>query len=307
LFKVQLCYAGGLWAKPNDVSDKIGLSGDVMTFLENDQSLPNEIARYYQRGMEVGRLSSPFGELELVRTQEILRRYLPAPPAVVLDVGGGPGTYAAWLARLGYEVHLTDPIPLHLEQANKASQEQPKHPIASISLGDARSLAQPDESADAILLFGPLYHLLERNERLAALQEARRVLRKDGFIFAVGISRFASTLDGLMSSFLDDPDFVHIARRDLADGQHRNPTDKPHYFTSAFLHHPYELRGEIEAAGLQLVKILTIEGIAVFLQDLDERWADARRRDQLLEAVRWLEDDPAVLGITGHFMAVARR
>jgi ubiquinone/menaquinone biosynthesis C-methylase UbiE len=278
-----------------------------MSGSELDPSLlPDEIARYYQRGMEAGRLSSPFGELERVRTQEILRRYLPTPPTTVLDVGGGPGIYAAWLARLGYEVHLIDPLPLHLEQARQASQEQPEHPIASIILGDARKLPQPDESADAVLLFGPLYHLTERQERLAALREARRVLRLGGCVFAVGISRFASTLDGLMSGYLDDPDFVRIAQRDLANGQHSNPTQIAHYFTSAFFHHPHELREEVEAAGLQLEKILTIEGIAVFVQDLGERWADTRRREQLLEAVRWLEDDPAVLGITGHLMAVAR-
>jgi hypothetical protein len=94
--------------------------------------------------------------------------------------------------------------------------------------------------------------------------------------------------------------------RILADGQHSNPTQIAHYFTSAFFHHPHELREEVEAAGLQLEKMLTIEGIAVFVQDLGERWADTRRREQLLEAVRWLEDDPAVLGITGHLMAVAR-
>jgi ubiquinone/menaquinone biosynthesis C-methylase UbiE len=275
---------------------------------EGDISLlPDEIARYYQRGMEAERLSSPFGQLELLRTQEILRRYLPKPPATVLDVGGGPGIYAAWLARLGYEVHLIDPMPLHLEQAHQASQDQPEHPIASISLGDARRLPHSDQSADAVLLFGPLYHLTEREERLTALREARRVLRKDGYVFVVGISRFASTLDGLMSGFLDDPEFVRIVRQDLLDGQHRNPTQTAHYFTNAFLHHPEELRDEVKAASLKLEKILTIEGIAVFLQDLDERWADTGRRDQLLAAVRWLEDDPSVLGITGHLMAVAHR
>ena len=267
--------------------------------------LPEDIARYYELGGEVGRLSTPFGELELARTQEILLRYLPEPPARVLDVGGGPGTYSAWLARLGYEVHLIDPLPLHLEQARELSQQQTKHPIASISPGEARALPYEDRSVDVVLLFGPLYHLTERAARVDALREAGRVLRNDGVVFAVGISRFASTLDGLMSGFLDDQEFARIARQDLIDGQHRIPTEEEHYFTSAFLHHPDELRGEIEESGLQLEKLLAVEGAAVFLQDLETRWADTGRREQLLEVLRWLEDEPSMLGATGHLMAVA--
>lgn len=278
-----------------------------MTNSEDDRSLlPDEIERYYQRGMESGRLSSPFGELERIRTQEIMMRYLPQPPAIVLDIGGGPGAYAAWLASLGYEVHLIDPLPLHLDQAYQLSQSQPDHPLTSINLGDARNLPQPDQSVDAILLLGPLYHLTKKDERLAALREARRVLRAGGLAFVVGISRFASTLDGLLRNFLDDPEFDRIARQDLKDGQHRNPLGKAHYFTTAFFHHPDELRGEMEAADFQVEKLLAIEGIAAFMQDLDERWADTRRREKLLEAVRWLEDEPSTIGITGHLMAVAR-
>jgi SAM-dependent methyltransferase len=67
---------------------------------------------------EAGRLSATaHGVLELIRTREVLRRRLPGPPAAVLDVGGGPGTHAQWLATDGNAVHLVDPIPSHLERA----------------------------------------------------------------------------------------------------------------------------------------------------------------------------------------------
>ena len=71
----------------------------------------DDITAYYDRGEEAGRLGD-WGRLEMVRTQVLLERYLPAPPAVVLDVGGGPGAYAVWLAGLGYEVELVDPVEL---------------------------------------------------------------------------------------------------------------------------------------------------------------------------------------------------
>src|SRR5262249_39568553 len=160
-------------------------------------------------------------------------RFLPAPPAVVADVGGGPGLYACWLADLGYEVHLYDPVPLHVAQAEAASKARPTHPLAGCAVGDARAVGRPDESADAVRLLGPLYHLTERADRLAALREARRVLRPRGTLVAAAISRFASALDGLRAGFLDDPAFAAIVSRDLADGQHRNSAGHPAYFTTA--------------------------------------------------------------------------
>src|SRR5262249_49428443 len=144
---------------------------------------------------------------------------------------------------------LVDALPLHVELARKASQEQPDAPLASIEVGDARSLKRPDASVDVVLLFGPLYHLTERVDRLAALHEAHRVLRSGGLLLAVGISRFASALDGLRQGWFDDPAFAQMVERDLVDGQHRNPANQPEYFTTAFFHHPEELRVEVEESG----------------------------------------------------------
>lgn len=270
-------------------------------------SLPHEVTRYYEEGLEAQRLSSALGELELLRTKEIINRYLPDPPVTILDVGGGPGVYACWLARVGHEVHLIDPVPLHVEQAKQASEGQPEYPITSISLGDARKINQPDASVDVVLIFGPLYHLTDRVDRILALREACRVLRKSGYLFAVGISRFASALDGLVLGLLNDPEFMHIVQRDLSNGQHRNPTNKLSYFTTAFFHHPDELAAEVTEAGFQLEKTLPIEGPAALLQDLDEQWDDKDQRIQILNALRWLEDEPSILGITGHLIAIARK
>ena len=72
-----------------------------------------DIAAFYALGLERDRLLGGQGALELARTQVLLERYLPAPPAVIADVGGGPGRYAIWLAERGYRVHLVDPVPLH--------------------------------------------------------------------------------------------------------------------------------------------------------------------------------------------------
>ena len=95
----------------------------------------------------------------------------PAAPAVVADIGGGPGRYALWLASLGYQVEHRDLMPLHVEQlaADTAG-------VTGIhtAVGDVRDLDLPDASVDAVPLLGPLYHLLERAERVGALRECAR-------------------------------------------------------------------------------------------------------------------------------------
>ena len=120
-------------------------------------ALDPDIAWYYDRGDEYDRLSTS-ARLERLRTEELLERFLPAAPARVLDVGGGPGEYAAWLGARGYDVTLVDPVPLHVEQAVDRG-------VAAV-VGDARTLEFETERFDAVLLLGPLYHLPARDDRI---------------------------------------------------------------------------------------------------------------------------------------------
>ena len=175
----------------------------------------------------------------------------------------GPASTRPGWREAGYRVHLVDPIPLHVERAQARAAAQPSRAFTA-ALGDARRLETSDASVDAVLLLGPLYHLTERHERLAALREAGRVLRPGGLLCAVAISRCASLLDGLAHGRLSDPEFRTIVDRDLLDGQHRNPraTERPDWFTTAYLHRPDELACELDQAGFRSVELLGIEGPA---------------------------------------------
>jgi ubiquinone/menaquinone biosynthesis C-methylase UbiE len=272
----------------------------------NAQSRREEIISHYASGYEAARLNTQSGQLECERTHELLLRFLPPPPATILDVGGGPGAYACWLAKQRYEVHLIDIAPLHVEMAMAASRQQPDAPLASATAGDACSLAWEAATVDAALLLGPLYHLTDRNDRLRALKEAHRVLKPGGILFAVGVSRFASAMDGLRMGFLKDPQFAEIVDQDLKDGQHRNRTGDPRYFMDTFFHHPDELRREVTDAGFGVSGVYGVEGPGWLVPDFDEWWNRPDCRERLLKLARVLENEPSLLGISAHLMVVAR-
>jgi ubiquinone/menaquinone biosynthesis C-methylase UbiE len=266
-----------------------------------------QVIRYYSEADEASRLRSGWFQLEQARTRELILRHLPPAPATIIDVGGGAGVYACWLASHGYQVHLIDPVAKHVEQARAASAQQPEHPLASAEVGDARHLPHADGSADAVLLLGPLYHLVEKEDRLACLRETHRVLRPGGLLWGAGISHFASLLDSLTHGFFNDPQFAPILERDLENGQHRNPTSNPLYFTDAYFHRPGELSREFLAAGFRVLEVLAIEGPGWLARDFDRLWNDPQQRERLLAAVRKVEREPSVLGATAHVMAIGRK
>jgi ubiquinone/menaquinone biosynthesis C-methylase UbiE len=221
----------------------------------------------------------------------------------VLDVGGGPGSYAVALARRGYHVHLVDPVALHVQQARQVAGSAGAA-VFTAAVGDARRLVEPDASQDSVLLFGPLYHLTGQADRQQALGEARRVLRPGGRLLAMAVCRFASLLDGLYEGWLDDPDFRPIVEQDLADGQHRNPdpAGRPQFFTTAYFHTPDGLIGEISQAGFTATTVYGVEGPG---WPLRQEWADPARREHILFAARAAETQASLIGFSLHLIAAA--
>jgi ubiquinone/menaquinone biosynthesis C-methylase UbiE len=268
--------------------------------------VPSEVQEYYAEGRERDRLEHGHGLLEALRTQELLNRWLPGAPAVVLDVGGAAGRYAIPLAAAGYEVHLLDPALLHVQQAQDASRSSSR-PLASVQQGDARRLPFPDESVDAVLLLGPLYHLTQREDRVTALREARRVLRPRGLVVAAAISRWASAVDGLVAGFLREPEFAAIVTDDLASGVHRNPTRRLGWFTTAYFHRPDELADEVSAAGLEADGPVAVEGLASVTPILDALLDDPSTRGRVLHILRATEREPALLGVSAHLLIAGRK
>ena len=266
--------------------------------------MDRNVIHYYEHlENESERLEMGTARLEGERTREILREYLPPPPARILDAGGGPGTYAFWLAKQYYEVHLLDIVPLHIEQAKERDKDGI---LKSAAVGDARDLDFETDSMDAVLLLGPLYHLQERPDRIAALEESRRVLKQGGVLICAAISRFASFLDGMKQGYLFNPEFARIVLKDLNEGRHENPDMDPRYFTTACFHRPEEFVEEIKDAGFDLVKTIGLEGPAWLLSDFDELWADEAKRKDLLTFLKLVESESSIIGVSAHILTVAK-
>jgi SAM-dependent methyltransferase len=259
--------------------------------------------QHYELGLEEPRLEEALGSIEFARTLEVAARVLPRPPAAVADIGGGPGRYALELAGRGYTVVHRDLVPLHVEQLRRASGTLADR--VDTAVGDARDLDLDDASADAVLLLGPLYHLVEHDQRVRALREALRVARPGAPVLVSAISRWAPRLHGYLADRLYEratffPDLVRVVEE-----SGRLNDSVPGWFTG-YCHRPDQLREEAEEAGLAVEDLVGLEGLAFAFGDLADRLADPAGREVVLDCARSIERVPELLGLSPHLLLVAR-
>lgn len=267
-----------------------------------------EVYEFYENGAEVGRLERGLGRVEAERTKELLTRLLPGGGLQICDVGGGVGYYADWLAAQGHTVTLIELAPAAVEYA-RSHQSAPYR----AEVGDARDLsACASESMDAVLLMGPLYHLLEREDRLLALAEAKRVLKPGGLLIAAGISKFSSatwavSVYGAANDFLDDEVYFGMLEGEILRHRHLRPKEYPNFLAEAYFHTPEELSGECAQAGFAPASLYAVEGCVWFCPTLQEKWDLPESRERLLKLIRMTEQEPSLLGVSPHFLAACQK
>ena len=128
---------------------------------------------------EWSRLDEPLCRLEFASTLRLIERYFPSE-GLVCDIGGGPGRYTLELLRRGYRVTLLDLSPGLLKRAERALVDAGVTADALLHCDACNLTNLPSAYFDAALLLGPLYHLVDRSQRLNALRELSRVLKPGG-------------------------------------------------------------------------------------------------------------------------------
>jgi ubiquinone/menaquinone biosynthesis C-methylase UbiE len=270
------------------------------TFLISD-----EIDAFYSGASEETRLKLGLGPLEYERNQELIQRYLPKEICVIADVGGGPGIYAEWLSLLGHQVYLIDPVLKHIQQAKKRARRL-KNPFQCIH-GESQTLSLADGAVDMVLLHGPLYHLQIKEHRLNAINEAKRVLKKDGIILGFAINFAASAITGLLNGLIHHTDFFEMCKQELKNGLHHPVINWPGLLPIAYFHKAEELQQEFESAGLITIDLLAVESFIWLDKNYFESRADPKKKEKLLELLRLTEKEKSMLGISPHLMIAARK
>ena len=259
-----------------------------------------------------------YAQIEFNVTWQFIQRMLPNPdsgagrtavdaPLRILDAGSGPGRYAVSLAQAyGHRVRvsLLDLSPHCLELADEWARAVEALPsFEDLVTGDVRDLSRwPEAHFDAVLLLGPLYHLLSARERRRAVSEVRRVLKPGAPVIASAIARF--TPARLALKYWPDQVSAPELRAALETGT--APAVPGAAWTDAAYLRPAELRRLFERSGFETETLAAAEGFAAFMEDAVNRLSED-------DYARWLElilqtcADPDLLASAAHILYIGRK
>lgn len=266
----------------------------------------NKIKEYYSSEIEKNRLDLEIFILEGIRTKEIISRYLVKDTMNILDIGGGAGYYSFWLHEKGHQVTLVDLSPKNIELARQYSSTTGIH-LTGLQTGDATALDFKNEEFDLVLLCGPLYHLTDKDERLKALSEAKRVLKPKGILLAAVISRYASLIDGFNRDLITDDQFQKMLIDDLHTGIHLNETENFEYFTEAYFHTPSEIKSEITESKLKFDNLIAIESFGWCIDNMKIKSEDLTYMNKLRKIINMVETNEDIIAMSPHIMAIATK
>lgn len=252
----------------------------------------SNIEKHYNKHPEDLRLTRRHGIVEFEVTMHHLHRFL-QPDDFVLDIGAGTGRYSSALTAEGWRVKAVELVQRNIDVFLK------REPTADVVRGDARSMPfLADDMADVTLLLGPLYHLMNDEEKLKALCEARRVTRPGGLIFVAYLMNEYSILSycfeedriaDLMARGVVDKDFhVRVKPDELYDYVRLEDIDRLN-----------------ASAGLERVTIFSPDGAADYMRTRLNRMSDDTF-SRFIDYQKCISERPDLIGAGSHVVDVVR-
>ena len=257
------------------------------------------VESYYRQQDEWSRLDTPAGQFEFMRCLRILEEYLP-DQGRLLDVGGGPGRYAIELARRGHRVALVDLCEHHVEEARRRMDERGLLGQADrLCAADACDLAMfDDDTYDAVVSFGPFYHLVEESARRSAASELARVTNDEGLAFV----QFVPPLSGfvrLVDRAVDNPGALTVSAFEETPQKAPSRTSPVHGFQEAGYIEADQLCGLFGEVGFETVDTLSVLGLAAGREEQLGRIQarDPELYEQFAALVEKTAREPAVIAM----------
>lgn len=261
------------------------------------------IERYYDAQVDSEWERMDRHRTEFALTMRTLKRYLPPPPCRLLDCGGGPGRYSIELAKLGYQVTLFDLSRANLDTARRKSNEAGVQ-LAGYEKGTAVDLSRfEDKTFDAVLMLGPLYHLLDVSDRKKAVQEASRVIKPGSPLFAAFICRYAGLRYVASEEAEKILQYTKLIDSILEKG-YMPPGDPTGQGFQAYVAHPNEIEPLLKGQTLDVKEIIGVEGLVSQI-DAVVNTLEGEAWDAWVNLNEHVSRDPSLLGATEHILAVA--
>ena len=262
----------------------------------------SDIAEYYNTDPqhEADRLDRH--QLELDLTWRHLERHLP-PAGKILEIGAATGRYTLELARRGYTVTAVDLSAGLVEHCAARLAEAGLAAQVRLVVADVRDLSAITETDfDAVLLMGPLYHLMLEADRLLALRQVYARLRPGGLIFSALISRYGILGDLIRNipDWIDDPEVASFMARG------RRPDDYPPGGFRGYFARVEEIIPLHTAAGFET---LTLAGVEPAISADDESYnrLAGPQRQKWLDLLEAVSAEPSLVGASRHLLYIGRR
>jgi len=263
----------------------------------------SDIAEYYNNDPERECARLEEHRLEHDLTWRFLDQYLPAR-GTILEIGAATGRYTVALARRGYTVTAVDLSAALLERCRQVLAEAGLERQVRLLVADARDLGRVTEREfDAVLLMGPLYHLVVEADRKMALRQAFGRLREGGVIFSSFISRF-----GVIGDLLKNlPDWIERqAEVEWLLEKGRRPDDQPRGGFRGYFARAPEIAPLHEALGFETMAVAGIEP-AISADDESYNRLEGEQRRLWLDLLYEMTTEATSIGASRHLLYIGRK